>query len=587
MKTQKNHRRNIKRSKKNKIKKQNATRKRNNKRGGGPTRSERHENMRKQREIALLKEAAKREIKNAKAREKKAQKAIADAAATFVAETTAAETAIGEIIPVIIEEATSEALRISPTANPIQVQDDVIDLTGDIEESAKDEALKVIDDKAKKAEADAAAKKVQDDAAAKKNLDDAAAKKVKDDKAKADQKIIDDKAKDKKAEADAAAKKVQDAAAKKILDDAATKKVKDDKAKADQKIIDDKAKDDKAKADQKIIDDKAKDDKEKQADKDKAAADAIRQQQLIVYDNVDSKTRTPIDFFEDYKDSNPFIIISSAPDNKVFYSGNAIGWSKGKEFVDCFGERRFIKVYLNDKEILILKPTWYDSKVIPGNKFFILVLSKRVLKYRDAREAYGANNCNQKDSENTYILVEELPLKTNTNPAAGLAAAGPGDGAAAKPAAGLAATGLAATGPGDGAAAKPADGDAAGPANEPLAVNNEPLAGPADSPDRVNPKPASLRNNDFSSMSYQPNSYDLFASPSYKKYFSSMSYQPNSYDLFNSTRTLSGGNVVLANSDTSTSCHSSPKSSKTRRTSPRKSRPTASKSTRKSRPRRK
>ena len=280
---------------------------------------------------------------------------------------------------------------------------------------------------------------------------------------------------------------------------------------------------------------------------------------------MDSKTRTPIDFFKEYKDENPFIIISIAPDNKVFYSGNAIGWSKGKEFVDCFGERRFIKVYLNDKEILILKPTWYNSKVIPGNKFFILGLSKRVLKYRDAREAYGANNCNQKDSENTYILVEEIPTKTTTNPADG-AAAGPADGAAA--------------GPADGAAAGPADGAAAGPANEPP-VNDKLV----NSSKTVNPKPASLRNNDFSSMSYQPNSYDLFASP--KKSFADASYQPNSYDLFNSTRTLSGGNVVLANSGTSTSCHSSPKSSKTRRTSPRKSLPKASKSTRKSRPRRK
>ena len=147
MKTQKHHKRHIKRTKKHKIKKPNSTRKRNNKRGGGPTRSERLENMRKNREIALPKEAAKREKINTKARIKKIQKATENLSAPGinVVTNTAVTVAVNDIIAGVNDVAIETANKMAPN-NSAENKHKIIGITGSLKETALKTAFETFDD---------------------------------------------------------------------------------------------------------------------------------------------------------------------------------------------------------------------------------------------------------------------------------------------------------------------------------------------------------------------------------------------------------------------------------------------------------
>ena len=159
---------------------------------------------------------------------------------------------------------------------------------------------------------------------------------------------------------------------------------------------------------------------------------------ILVDDIISQETKTITEFFEDNKDYNPFVLVDKVRENPETYSGNAIDWDIGnKEFIECLddapvkwqgnayqryikppeaGGRRFIKVFLNGASIFILKPDWYDSQVIPGNRFFKVIKASPVFKYMNLimangkvdgdYNAMGANHCNQKSSQDTYSLVE-------------------------------------------------------------------------------------------------------------------------------------------------------------------------------------
>jgi len=94
------------------------------------------------------------------------------------------------------------------------------------------------------------------------------------------------------------------------------------------------------------------------------------------------------------------------------------------------GGRRFIKVFLNGASVFILKPDWYDSKIVPGNRFFRVIKAEPVFKYMNLTmangevhgnyDARGANHCNQKSPQETYSLVEiSLEELNNMVPSAG------------------------------------------------------------------------------------------------------------------------------------------------------------------------
>ena len=160
---------------------------------------------------------------------------------------------------------------------------------------------------------------------------------------------------------------------------------------------------------------------------------------LILVDDIISQETKPVtDFFEDNKDYNPFILVDKVRENPETYSGNAIDWDIGnKEFIECIdstdtrwlgrnaykryikppeaGGRRFIKVFLNGASIFILKPDWYDSHVVPGNRFFRVIKAEPLFKYMsldlatqtfsDDFTEVGANHCNQTSRQETYSLV--------------------------------------------------------------------------------------------------------------------------------------------------------------------------------------
>lgn len=159
---------------------------------------------------------------------------------------------------------------------------------------------------------------------------------------------------------------------------------------------------------------------------------------ILVDDIISQEKKTVTNFFQDNKDYNPFIIVDKVRENPETYSGNAIDWDIGnKEFIECIdstdtqwlgrykykqyikppkaGGRRFIKVFLNGASIFILKPDWYDSHVVPGNRFFRVIKAEPLFKYMsldlatqtfsDGFTEVGANHCNQTSRQETYSLV--------------------------------------------------------------------------------------------------------------------------------------------------------------------------------------
>jgi hypothetical protein len=367
MKTQKHYKRHYKQTKKNKIKKQNVTRK-NMKRGGIRRTTAQLAAANEVRTVNMAKDAAKREIKNAKAREKKnppiippatkpividfAEKPVVIDVAAKPAVTVAKKMAVtvavdDEIIPIIQENAIKEANKQAPYVNPEKIVKNVLDFTSIIAESAKKAANSTLG-------------------------------------------VV----------------------------------VKNNKFKANPK------------------------------------QEPPPEEEIKVHDFIIGEDISPSQFFLENKDDEPYILVSMIENNqKKKYSANRIGRSKGnKEFVECKddtpvgwqgnayeryikpGGRRFIKAFLGGAPIMLLKPSWFDSGKVPGDKFFTVVSAEPVFKLMSLKlangidgnfDARGANHCNQIGTQITYALEgeqqntgqEQLPpaelnTTTGTNPPA-------------------------------------------------------------------------------------------------------------------------------------------------------------------------
>ena len=348
MKTKKHYKRHYKQTKKNKIKKQNVTRKYRKRGGARTTQAQRDARTAKTEAEVVKKHGA--ELLKVK-RTKPLTKKQRDLEAKETAAKTAAEVAVtvavdNEIIPIIEENATKEAKKQAPYVNPDKIKKNILDFTSIIAESAKK-------------------------------------------------------------------------AANSTLGVAIKNKFK---AKPKQEP-------------------------------------PPPQQDINVYDIMEGTEKTSREFFEEHKNDNPFILVSMIENNqKKLYSGNAIGWAKdNKEFVECKddtpvgwqgnayqryikpGGRRFIKAYLGGAPIMLLKPSWFDSGKVPGDKFFTLVSAKPVFKLMSLElatgingdfDAQGANHCNQTGTQVTYALEgeqqntvqhpppAELDTTTETNPPA-------------------------------------------------------------------------------------------------------------------------------------------------------------------------
>jgi hypothetical protein len=143
------------------------------------------------------------------------------------------------------------------------------------------------------------------------------------------------------------------------------------------------------------------------------------------------------EFLTEQEDYNPFIVRAS---NGQF-SGDAIDWpsssSSGKEFIECKDNspsewqgntykkwikpnaRRFIKITILGSPTLVIKPAWYDTRLVPGTKYFRLVLEGNVKKFMSTVlssqnlpedfSALGADHCNQTGPVGVYVL-QEIPL---------------------------------------------------------------------------------------------------------------------------------------------------------------------------------
>jgi hypothetical protein len=169
--------------------------------------------------------------------------------------------------------------------------------------------------------------------------------------------------------------------------------------------------------------------------------------QLIqVFNPIDNADQPANVFLEDQSDYQPFIIrISNGQ-----FNGDAIDWpassSVGKEFVECRDDapskwqannykkwikpnaRRFIKMYVYGLT-LVIKPSWYDSGIVPGTKYFHLVPAGTVNKFMsktlsteqlpDDFSALGADHCNQTSPVGTYELREITLEELNTMVPAG------------------------------------------------------------------------------------------------------------------------------------------------------------------------
>jgi hypothetical protein len=142
---------------------------------------------------------------------------------------------------------------------------------------------------------------------------------------------------------------------------------------------------------------------------------------------------TATEFFEENNEKYPYIIRNS----QGLYTGAALDWaapsSSGNEFIECADDtpvswngnsysryikpnaRKFIKIIISGTPTMVVKPDWYDSKQIPGTKFFQLVdTGEPVFKFmttvlasqnlpRDFT-ALGSDHCNQQSPIGTYKL---------------------------------------------------------------------------------------------------------------------------------------------------------------------------------------
>ena len=157
---------------------------------------------------------------------------------------------------------------------------------------------------------------------------------------------------------------------------------------------------------------------------------------IIMYDDVSAT-----EFFEENNGKQPYIIRNS----QGLYTGAALGWpapsSSGNEFIECADDtpaswngnsysryikpnaRKFIKIIISGSPTMVIKPDWYDSKQIPGTKFFQLVdTGEPVFKFMTTVlasqnlpsdfTALGSDHCNQTSPIGTYklepITIEEL-----------------------------------------------------------------------------------------------------------------------------------------------------------------------------------
>ena len=168
---------------------------------------------------------------------------------------------------------------------------------------------------------------------------------------------------------------------------------------------------------------------------------------ITVYDIVDIGHKPATQFFQDHDEDHPYIIRNSIG----LYTGAALGWdppsSSGNEFVECADNtvtewdgvnsyrnyikrnaRRFIKIIVDGSPTMVIKPDWYDSRQIPGTKFFQLVdTNKPVFKFMISVlasgnipsdfEAVGSDHCNQTSPIGTYTLepitIEQLQQYTS------------------------------------------------------------------------------------------------------------------------------------------------------------------------------
>jgi hypothetical protein len=168
---------------------------------------------------------------------------------------------------------------------------------------------------------------------------------------------------------------------------------------------------------------------------------------ITVYDITEIEDRPATRFFQDHDESHPYIIRNSIG----LYTGAAIDWiigsSSGTEFVECADDtvtewtginsyrnyikpnaRRFIKITVSGSPTMVIKPDWYDSRQIPGTKFFQLVdTNKPVFKFMISVlasgnipsdfEAVGSDHCNQTSPIGTYTLepitIEQLQQYTS------------------------------------------------------------------------------------------------------------------------------------------------------------------------------
>ena len=168
---------------------------------------------------------------------------------------------------------------------------------------------------------------------------------------------------------------------------------------------------------------------------------------ITVYDIRDIEHKPATQFFQDHDEDHPYIIRNSIG----LYTGAALGWrppsSSGNEFVECADNtvtewdgvnsyrnyikrnaRRFIKIIVDGSPTMVIKPDWYDSRQIPGTKFFQLVdTNKPVFKFMISVlasgnipsdfEAVGSDHCNQTSPIGTYTLepitIEQLQQYTS------------------------------------------------------------------------------------------------------------------------------------------------------------------------------
>ena len=149
----------------------------------------------------------------------------------------------------------------------------------------------------------------------------------------------------------------------------------------------------------------------------------IQIRDIVLYEDVSVS-----EFFDNHESKKPFIIKS---DNTNTFSGDAILWHSptgATELIECKDEtpsgwlgfsykdkwikknaRRFIRVNVSGSPTLVIKPDWYDKKIVPGTKYFNLVKQGTVSKfmttylstldaYPEGREGYnamGAEHCSQ------------------------------------------------------------------------------------------------------------------------------------------------------------------------------------------------